>query len=134
VALVRDRVHRYRVARQTSRWYRQLYSEPNLEGWRATQAQIVDMDRRLRERGAGLLVALWPLLVGIEAEYPFEDVSATISRFCLVSGIAYHDLLVGLHGRPSASLWVHPADHHPNEVAHRLAAENLAPVVRNLLD
>jgi len=35
-------------------------------------------------------------------------------------------------GGPPASLWVYPLDHHPNEVAHRLAAESLAPAVRAL--
>jgi hypothetical protein len=35
-------------------------------------------------------------------------------------------------GRSTAELWVHPVDHHPNEIAHRLAAESLAPVVTQL--
>ena len=35
---------------------------------------------------------------------------------------------------PASSLWVHPLDMHPNEVAHRLAAESLAPVVAALPD
>jgi hypothetical protein len=29
---------------------------------------------------------------------------------------------------------VHPVDHHPNEVAHRLVAEALAPAVRRLVE
>ena len=33
---------------------------------------------------------------------------------------------------PPASLWVHPVDHHPNETAHRLAAESLVEPVRRL--
>jgi hypothetical protein len=37
-------------------------------------------------------------------------------------------------GRRTADLWVHPVDHHPNEVAHRLAAESLAPVVTRLVE
>jgi hypothetical protein len=31
-----------------------------------------------------------------------------------------------LRARPTESLWVHPVDMHPNEIAHRLAAESLA--------
>ena len=57
----------------------------------------------------------------------------TIARFCLKEGIAHHDLLPVFRGQPSASFWVHPVDRHPNEKAHRLAAEALAPVVRDLL-
>ncbi len=53
----------------------------------------------------------------------------TIERFCLSAGIPRLDLLPVLSGRPSSSLWVHPLDHHPNEIANRLAAEAAAPVV-----
>jgi hypothetical protein len=42
------------------------------------------------------------------------------------------DLRETLRGRPAESLWVHPVDHHPNEIAHRLAAEALAGPVRKL--
>jgi hypothetical protein len=33
-------------------------------------------------------------------------------------------------GRPSSTLWAHPADWHPNALAHRLVADALAPRVR----
>ena len=42
------------------------------------------------------------------------------------------DLLEALRGRPESSLWVSPIDRHPNELAHRLAAEALAPVIGEL--
>ena len=35
-------------------------------------------------------------------------------------------------GRRTADFWVHPVDHHPNELAHRLAAESLLPDVLKL--
>jgi hypothetical protein len=50
----------------------------------------------------------------------------------VAAGIAHHDLRAALSGRPAESLWVHPLDQHPNDVAHRLAAQSLAPVVRAL--
>ncbi len=132
VSFVRSRVEGYRVGRDTSRWYRDMYREPNREGWERTQDHLRQMNGRMRERGGHLLVALWPLLIGLESSYPFAGVSETIERFCLEAGIPFHDLLPALSGRPSASLWVHPVDHHPNQVAHRLAAESLAPAVRGL--
>jgi hypothetical protein len=55
-----------------------------------------------------------------------------IAAFLDSAGIARHDLLPALRGRTDESLWVHPVDRHPNEIAHRLAAESLAPVVRRL--
>jgi len=131
-ALVRDRVESYRVGRDTTRWYRDMYGEPNREGWERTQAYLREMNGRAQARGGRFLVASWPLLVGLEGRYPFADVSETIARFCLSAGIARHDLLSALYGHRDDSLWVHPVDHHPNETAHRLAGESLVDPVRRL--
>jgi hypothetical protein len=128
----RGRIMAWQLGRETTAWYREMWSDAN-PGWSRTQDYLLEMDRRLRSRGARLLVAPWPLLVGLEGGYPFEGVHETIRRFCLVGGIAHHDLLPALRGRRSADLWVHPVDRHPNEVAQRLAAESLAPEIEKLL-
>ena len=133
-AFVRERLESARIARDTMRWYRDMYAEPNHAGWNRTRAYLRSMNATLARRGGSLLVALWPLLVDLEGAYPFEDVHARIARVCARSGIPFHDLLGVLRGRSSATLWVHPADWHPNALAHRLAAEDLAPLVRRLLE
>ena len=131
-AFVADRVRSYRVVRETTRWYRDMYAEPNREGWRRTQGYLRRMDAVMRARGGRLLVASWPLLVGLDGSYPFADASREIASVLAAAGIPQHDLMSALRGRAAESLWVHPVDRHPNEVAHRLAAESLAPVVRRL--
>jgi hypothetical protein len=132
--LLRDRVETWRIGRETARWYRDMYAAPNEDGWRRTQARLREMDRRLRASGGRLLVVQWPLLVGLQGRYPFEDTTRTIAAFLDTAGIARFDLLPVLRGRPDESLWVHPVDRHPNELANRLAAESLAPVVRRLVE
>ncbi len=131
-AYVGERVRSYRVGRDTTRWYLDMFAEPNREGWQETQAYLVKMDRSMRERGGSFLVALWPLMVGLDGRYPFEAVHETIGRFCRASGIAERDLLPALRARPVASLWVHPVNLHPNEVAHQLVAAELVPALRRL--
>jgi len=131
-AYVRDRVRTYRTGRDTTRWYRDLYGDANRDGWRRTQGFLQEMNRRAGERGGRFVVALWPLLVDMEATYPFPDLEGAIARFCLTSGIAHHPLRPAFRGRSTESLWVHPVDHHPNEIAHRLAAEHLAPLVKRM--
>ena len=133
LAFVQDRLQTWRIGRDTTRWYHDMYGAPNREGWDQTQALLREMNRRTREKGGRFLIASWPLLVGLEGRYPFAEVSATIARFCLSAGIPRHDLLAALYGRPAESLWVHPVDHHPNEIAHRLAAESLVAPVRRLV-
>ena len=85
----------------------------------------------MRERGGRFLVASWPLLVDLKA-YPFAAADLAITRFCEGSGIPRVDLRAALQGHTAESLWVHPVDHHPNEIAHRLAAEALVEPVRGL--
>jgi hypothetical protein len=109
-----------------------MYAEPNREGWERTQARLRDMDRRMRMRGGRLLVAVWPLLVPGPGADPLGPAYESIAGACAASGIRSHDLRTALRGRPAAALWVHPLDHHPNELAHRLAAESLAPAVMAL--
>jgi hypothetical protein len=131
-AYLREQVEDFRVGRDTTQWYMDMFGEPNREGWEETQAYLLKMDRSMRERGGSFLVALWPLMVGLDGRYPFEGVHQTIAGFCHRSGIVERDLLPTLRGRAPASLWVHPVDLHPNEIAHRLVAASLAPAVRAL--
>ncbi len=130
---VADRIEAWRVGRETTRWYLDMWSDANAEGRDRTFGYIREMNRRLQERGARLLVAPWPLFVGLERAYPFQPIHDTIARFCLQSGVAHHDLLPVFAGQRSEQFWVHPVDRHPNEIAHRMAAEDLLPMVKKLV-
>lgn len=132
LGFVRDRLETRRTTLATTRWYLDMYGEPNRAGWERTQGYLREMNRRTRERGAHFLVASWPLIVNMEGEDPFDAATTTVSRFCVSAGIPWHDLRPALRGHPTSSLWVHPVDMHPNELADRLAAESLAPAVRDL--
>jgi lysophospholipase L1-like esterase len=132
-ALARESVERIRVGRETLRWYRDMYAEPNRAGWEATQEHVARMHADATARGADFVVALLPLLIGLDGRYPFEDVSRDIAAACRARGVPFHDVTPALRGRRPASLWVHPADRHPNADAHRLVARDLAPVLERLL-
>jgi lysophospholipase L1-like esterase len=130
-SFVSSRVDAARVERETTRWYRELYGRENRQGWQRTQEHLADMDRRAADRGIHFVVAVWPVLAGLEDAYPFEAAHLAIARVCERLQIPRHDLLPVLRGRRSSSLWVHHTDRHPNEAAHALAARSLAPVVRS---
>lgn len=130
-ALLRFAWNRYslfQVSRDTTAWYRALYSDDNRDGWMRTRAALQRVQAKCRHLGIGFGVALWPLLVGLEegGVYPFEAAHAQIRKGVLRSGIPFLDLLPTLRGRDSASLWVHPSDLHPNERAQALVAPVLA--------
>ena len=131
---VQGRLERSRVDRAMRAWYAELYGERNREGWARTRGYIERMHRVMRLRGGHFLVATWPVLAHLDGDYPFGQIHDAVGRFCHAAGIAWLDLLPALRGRPAEELWVHALDAHPNEVAHRLAAESLAPAVRRLTD
>jgi hypothetical protein len=131
-SLLADRWEARRIDRASTRWYQQLYAEANHEGWQRTQDHLRQIQRRASVQGAGLLVVSWPLLVRLD-RYPFAEADQAVARFCREAGLARHDLLPVLRALPAEALIVHPADRHPNEVAHRLAAESLQPVVTSML-
>jgi lysophospholipase L1-like esterase len=131
--LLRERLERLRVDRATRRWYQGLYSEGNAEGWRRTCERIRDMAERMRLRGGALLVARWPLLVGLPGSYPFEETHARIGATLEAAGIRTVDLLPALADSQASALIVHPADRHPNERAHAAVAASRAPVVEDTL-
>jgi lysophospholipase L1-like esterase len=119
-----------RLDLEMTRWYRDLYGWPNRHGWHDTKKLIEKMNETMSERGGSFLLGLWPLMTGLEGDYPFEEAHATVADFARKRAIAFHDLLPAFRGRRSSALWVHVLDHHPNEIGQRLAAESLAPAVK----
>jgi len=131
---VRHRLERLSTHRETLAWYRELYAEPNHEGWTRTQEHLRRMHRGMGARGGQFLLATWPVLTDLEDDYPLRGVHEAIGRFCHRAGIPWLDLLPALEGRPARDLWVHPLDAHPNHVAHGLVGRRLSPVVRELVE
>jgi lysophospholipase L1-like esterase len=129
-----DRLELYRLDRAMRAWYRELYAEANREGWERSKGYIREMNRRMRLRGGLFHVATWPILSNLDGDYPFEAVHEAVESFCLAAGVPWVDLLPVLRGRPADALWVHPTDAHPNAIAHRLVADQMAAQLRRLAD
>ena len=128
VGFVANRYELWQASRDTTAWYRALYSDQNKDGWMRTRAALLRIQAKCLKRRIAFGVALWPLLVGLEpgASYPFEAAHEQIRKGVERSGIPFVDLLKALRGRDSASLWVHSSDLHPNEKAQALVAKVLA--------
>lgn len=133
-AVLADRTEGARVGAETMRWYLDMYGPENAEGWAATQNHVADMGAATRERGASFVVALLPLLVDLDGAYPLAELSPIIASAFEDRGVAFHDTTAAFLGRPAEDLWVHPMDRHPNEVAHRIIADDLEPVLRSILE
>ena len=132
LAVWRDYEAARRHDRDLHRWYRDLFSDENRNGWLETKQYIRRMDELAAQRGARFVLAMWPVLTGLEGTYPMEEAHRAVAGLCDKFQIAHHDFLDDLRGRRSRDLWVHPAERHPNEIAHRAVAAGLAPVLQGL--
>jgi hypothetical protein len=128
--LVNDRLEGARVGAETMRWYQDMVGPPNQEGWDRTLADLEAMDASARAHGARLVVVLWPLMMQLDDAYPFEATHATIVSALEARHIQVQDTLRAFRGQDPRELWVHAADHHPNERAHRIFANAVAPIIR----
>lgn len=94
--------------------------------WDACRKSLANMAAESKQRNFRFVVIVFPILWGLNGEYPFENLHAKIADACRQAGCAHIDLLEDYRGKAPESLWVHPTDHHPNEAAHEIAARRIS--------
>jgi hypothetical protein len=92
------------------------------------QQALRDMHAWCKQHDSKLCVVVWPLLQGLGEHryYPFTKIHTLVTEFCAKEGIAALDLLPTLREVEHETLWVSPADMHPNARAHELVTPALA--------
>ncbi|HSB61401.1 MAG TPA: SGNH/GDSL hydrolase family protein, partial [Vicinamibacteria bacterium] len=124
--LVRGRVRATLENRRRIDGFLSMYA-PDYPGWVAAQTALKAMGGMCRERGVPFVVVVFPLFGNpLDAGYPFADVHARVSRVAAEAGARVVDLLPYYRGLRWELLVVDGADdEHPNEIAHRIAAQAL---------
>ena len=137
LARVSELARRWELSRAAERYaveydYARAYA-PDSRDWRTCQDQIRRMKRLCQAAATPFYVVVFPDLIGLDGTYPWAAAHAEIRAFLGREEIASHDLYQDFQGSTPEALWVHPTDHHPNEVAHRLAAGAIATALVRLL-
>lgn len=83
-----------------------------------------------QERGVRVVVVVFPVLWGLNANYPLAEQHGLVAAACIRAGIEHIDLLDVYGGKHADALWVHPTDQHPNEIAQRQAADAIFNLLR----
>ena len=131
--LVFERVNLARRLRGYRRYYEFLYRE-DYSGLRRFREAVPEIDGQCRARGARLVGVLLPLLNQDlrPGHYPFASQHATVRAAFETNGIPFLDLYDAFQLCDSTRLLNIPQlDPHPNEIAHRIAAET---TLRFLID
>jgi lysophospholipase L1-like esterase len=130
----------YRQSKAVEAYYKQQYFAkagrflenpgPNKVDWTTCRAALERAVQVTRERNIKLGLVIFPELYKLNNGYPFVEIHKLVGDTCHRAGIPCLDLFDTFRGHDPESLWVHPSDHHPNELAHALAAEAIESFVR----
>jgi lysophospholipase L1-like esterase len=115
-----DKVNR--AAEYYRDYYFSLY-EDTFQGWQACQKALIEIQKISRTHQIPLLVVLFPALINLEKNYPFEALHRKITNFLVAKNMAAMDLLPVYSGRQSISLWANRHNRHPNRQGHAIAAD-----------
>jgi hypothetical protein len=108
---------------------------PTYSGWVAGQKALRAMAGACRERGVPFVVLIFPLFGSpLDESYPFADIHAQVANVAAEAGAKVIDLLPFYRGLRSDLLVVNgTSDEHPNEIAHRIAAQTLRKGLEDVL-
>jgi hypothetical protein len=113
-------------------YYRNLYRADS-PAYAAAKQALLDLSGAVQADGGKLLVAMLPELHEINNGYPFAEQFAEVERMLNDHQIQTIDLTDGLKGHgPESTLWVTPADAHPNLKANTLIVAQILPEVLKL--
>jgi hypothetical protein len=90
------------------------------------------LNQSVLENDGTLLVVIFPLLYDFE-KYRFRSIHEKIEKFCDGKNILYLDLFPAFSHHKAEDLWANPTDHHPNELAHRIAADEMYAFLGKML-
>lgn len=117
---------RCRAATMQAEYFESIHASLASKQWEASLDSIKALQRVAMENRFRFIVMIFPVLWDLDSWYPFAAEHARINATLKAERIDTIDLLDVFRGMPASSLWVHPTDHHPNELAQRLAAEAIA--------
>ncbi len=123
-SLVRNRLHATLENRRRISGYRSMYADGS-PGWTKARQALVTMGGLCRARGVPFMVVIFPLFANpLDARYPFAELHAKVAQAAGESGARVVDLLPYYRTVDWKLLVVDGvADEHPNEIAHRIAAQ-----------
>jgi hypothetical protein len=121
--MVRTRLWATAENRRRISGYKSMYAD-DAPGWVAARQALKSMGALSRARGVPLVVVIFPLFGNpLDGRYPFPEVHEKVAEAAAETGAKVVDLLPSYRGLRWDLLVVDGVDdEHPNEIAHRIAA------------
>ena len=134
LSLVGDRIHATIENRARIENQRALYREDQ-RGLIAVRRSVREIADLAKQHGIPFVVVVFPLFANpLGDDYPFADLHRIVGELCRNAGARVVDLLPYYRDLDWRLLVVEGAlDEHPNELAHRIAAQGLLAGLRDVL-
>ena len=86
---------------------------------------ILELKNSCEEGGANFMIIVFPSFTKLDQNYPYEPIHELVGQIGQAEDIPVVDLLPLFRGKQSERFWVHPVDHHPNALAHKMISDYL---------
>jgi hypothetical protein len=129
------RLHNTRTHNEYKNYFLELYENPR--SWNTFKESLKQIVDSCRARNVKIVAVVFPLFgLAMDENYPFYGIHDKVSKELEALGVDHLDVSSIYNGIPLERLQVMPGvDRHPNEIAHRMAAEAIYEFLigRNLL-
>lgn len=121
---IASRIHNERSLTTFIQYHNDLFEEH--QSWNQFSNSITQIAEACSRSGAGFAAIIFPMFYfKIDEDYPFHTIHRKIANHLSHEQIAYIDLLKTFWMIPRDRLIISLKDPHPNEIAHRMAADDL---------
>ncbi len=120
-----------KLTRETIDMYKSPYRD-ELESYGQCTTAFREWKKKADEQGFRFAVVIYPMLFGLDKEYPFAEEHKKIKDYLASIGVEAFDITDAFLGQKDTELWVHPANSHPNRRANAIAARRIAEVVQGM--
>jgi hypothetical protein len=119
------RLHNSKTHRDYIEYFQGLYSNPHT--WNTFVQSVKNLVKLPREANKPIVAVVFPLFgLPMDNRYPFYEIHAKVKDLLNSLNVPNIDLSDIYRGIPLERLQVIPGgDRHPNEIAHRMAAEQI---------
>jgi hypothetical protein len=111
------------ITQKTLAYYHNLYADDH-PSWLETKEAIRLFGIYQQETGIPITFIIFPRLFQLD-QYPFVAERERVIAVLKENGLDYLLVSPRLTQYRGPELWVHPTDQHPNEIVHRIVAEQL---------
>lgn len=108
---------------RAGRYFSHLVDSYETQPWDDLAAKLRQLHENCAAHHVDFRMVIFPFLHDLGPDYPFRSAHAKLVQFCQSEGIPVLDLEPILTPHVDEGLKVNPFDSHPNERAHKLAAD-----------